>query len=262
MQVAFVGETARSLPLVLRRGLQAAFVVGVILTWEMLFRLELLDPLFVAPPGNVLRAAYEHLVGKELWRHFWITMSEIGAAYVIAAVSGVGLGLVVGVRRYLRTVLDPFVVNFYAIPKITLFPLFVLWFGVGLNSKIAFGAIHGFFPLFILTVAGVRDVRASVLATARAFGAEGPNLYLKVLLPSITPSVLSGARLALIYTVVGVLLAEMAVSSAGLGKLLTQYASSFLPANLYAVALITASFTVIANQLLYALERRANRWRT
>ena len=160
----------------------------------------------------------------------------------------------------MRTTL-PLVLLIYAIPQVTILPLFVLYFGIGAGSKIAFGFSHGIFPIILNAVAGVQSVEAAHLTAARAMGATRLQVIRRVVFPQMTPSLFAGLRLAMSGTLLGVLLAELYVSTSGIGYYSRMFADSFDPPATFALVTILALMAVVLNELVRRAERRASFWR-
>jgi len=149
----------------------------------------------------------------------------------------------------------------YAIPQVTILPLFVLYFGIGAGSKIAFGVSHGIFPIILNVVAGVQSVEAAHLTAARSMGATKLQTIRRVVLPHMTPSLFTGLRLAMSGTLLGVLLAELYVSTGGVGYYARVFADSFDPPATFTLVAMLALMAVVLNETVRLAERRASFWR-
>src|SRR3954465_7169757 len=167
------------------RLLQVTSIVGLLGTWELVARLGWVDPLFVPAPSAV--AAAFPRIGRTALAGLGDTLFKTAVAYVLSVVFGVAFGVAIGSVRALREVLSPFVVAVYGMPKILVLPWIVLILGFGTAPAIVYGTIHGFFPILVLVIGGVRDVDRTLVTVARAFGASTWQLYWKVLLPAIVP---------------------------------------------------------------------------
>jgi ABC-type nitrate/sulfonate/bicarbonate transport system permease component len=182
-------------------------------------------------------------------------------AFVLAVFVGIIVGLAIGLSRFgMRTTL-PLILLIYAIPQVTILPLFVLYFGIGGGSKIAFGFSHGIFPIILNAVAGVQSVEAAHLTAARAMGATRMQVIRRVVFPQMTPSLFAGLRLAMSGTLLGVILAELYVSTSGIGYYSRMFADSFDPPATFALVTILALMAVVLNELVRRAERRASFWR-
>jgi NitT/TauT family transport system permease protein len=237
----------------------AVFVVVLVL-WEVAGH-TILDPDFLSPPSKILQAMPRVLGDPGVQRAVAVTFYELIVAFVMAVFFGAIIGLAIGLSRFgMRTTL-PLVLLIYAIPQVTILPLFVLYFGIGAGSKIAFGFTHGIFPVILNSIAGVQGVEDAHLNAARAMGATRLQTILRVVFPQMTPSLFAGLRLAMSGTLLGVLLAELYVSTAGIGYYSRLFSDSFDPPATFALVTVLALMAVVLNELVRRAERRASFWR-
>lgn len=216
----------------------------------------------IAPPTSVVRALFTQVLpDPDVRGALFSALLEISAAYALAVMGGLLIGLAVGWTRFGRNSLFPIVLLFYAIPQVVLLPLFTLGFGIGPAAKIAFGCSHGIFPVIVNTVAGMRNINPLYVSAARAMGASRSDYIRNVVLPHMTGSFFAGLRLAMTMTLLGVILAELYVSTGGIGYYTRQFADTFDPAPLFALILALAMIAVGMNALVRVLERRYTRWK-
>jgi ABC-type nitrate/sulfonate/bicarbonate transport system permease component len=233
---------------------------ALLCAWELAARVAGNNGL-VAPPSSVLRALFTQVLPDSEVRDALISaIFEITAAYVLAVAGGLLIGLAVGWTRFGRNSFLPIVMFFYAIPQVVLLPLFTLGFGIGPAAKIAFGCSHGIFPVIVNTVAGMRNVSPLYLSAARCMGARRSDVVRDVILPHITGSLFAGLRLAMTMTLLGVILAELYVSTAGIGYFTRQFANTFDPAPLFALILALTLIAIAMNGVVRMAERRFTRW--
>ncbi|MBN4666736.1 ABC transporter permease subunit [Pandoraea nosoerga] len=202
---------------------------------------------------------------RELWAmmgtaSFWADAAQTGEALafslVIAIAGGVALGLVLGANRLAANVAEPILVNLYSLPKVTLYPLVLLIFGLGLAAKVAFGVMHGLIPILIFTMNGIRQIKPVYFRAAHAMHLSRRQIALRVVLPAVLPEVLSGVRLGFSLTLLGVLIGEMFASQKGLGHQLSNAMNLGNIDTIMAVALFLMLFALAGNTLLSALSRR------
>ncbi|HEV8022312.1 MAG TPA: ABC transporter permease subunit [Candidatus Lustribacter sp.] len=234
-------------------------VAGVLAVWEAGARL-FGDPLFVCPPSDVLAALPPLFADPKIVHALVITVLEMVVAFALAAALGAAFGLTVGLGRFTRGALMPIVLLLYAIPQTTVLPLFVLTFGIGPEAKIAFGLSQGIFPVIVSTVAGVANLPPALLTAARSMGASRMQLLRTVVIPYMVPSFFTGLRLGMTAVLLGVLIAELYVSTAGLGYYTRHFAQSFSPPKLFALIAVLAAIAVVLNELCRIAERRFSRW--
>jgi ABC-type nitrate/sulfonate/bicarbonate transport system permease component len=234
-------------------------LILLILLWELLARFG--DRLFVAPPSEVVVALWKLLGDGRLVDALGLALWELVASFVIAAVAGAAVGLLVGRSRLAGATIYPIVLFLYSLPQAPLLPLFVLAFGIGPASKIAFGVSHGIFPMIITVAAGVRDVDASLLKAANSMGARRHQVLWSVVFPSASASFFTGLRLCMSGVLLGVLLAELFVSQAGVGFYTHRFTDGFEPANLFALIAMLAAIAVALNEICRVAENWFSRWR-
>jgi ABC-type nitrate/sulfonate/bicarbonate transport system permease component len=238
---------------------QAVTVVAILLAWETVARAGWVDPLFVPAPSAVVRAFGR--IGASALHGLGDTLLKTAIAYVLSVVLGVSLGIVIGSVRALREVLSPFVVALYGMPKILVLPWIILLLGFGTAPAIVYGTIHGLFPILMLVMGGVRDVDRTLVSVARAFGASPWQLYRKVLLPAIVPTVLAGMRLGIVFCLLGVLIVEMFAGVRGMGHVMGSLANGFQAPELFAATALVSVASIAIVLGLDALNERLSHWR-
>jgi ABC-type nitrate/sulfonate/bicarbonate transport system permease component len=239
--------------------LQLASVFVLLAAWEGAARGGLVDPLFVPAPSGV--AAALGRIGPTALAALADTLGKTAVAYVLSVVLGVTAGLVIGSVRLLRDALNPFVIALYGIPKILVLPWIVLLLGYGTAPAVFYGTIHGLFPIMVLVMGAVRDVDRTLVTVARAYGATTWQLYWKVLLPAIVPSVFAGMRLGMVFCLLGVLVVEMFAGVRGMGFVMSALANGFQAPELFAAtALVSAASIAIVLGLDHASEKLSH-WR-
>ena len=189
------------------------------------------------------------------------TMIELLLGYLLAVVTGLMTGFILGMNRFLREVAEPFVLNIYAIPKVTLFPIFLFMFGLGMESKVAFGFFHGVFPIIILTMGAIKDIKGIYLKLGRSLRLNPLQMYKEIVFPSTLPSVMTGLRLGFNLAFIGVILGEMAASKSGLGYALMKSEGSFYMEKIICIVVVLAVIAVAVNYLYYAVEGKLIRVR-
>jgi NitT/TauT family transport system permease protein len=184
------------------------------------------------------------------------TMIELILGYLLAVILGLAVGFILGINRFLREVSEPFVLNIYAIPKVTLFPIFLFLFGLGMESKIAFGFFHGIFPIVILTMGAIKDIKGIYIKVARSFRLNPLQLFKEVIFPSTLPSVMTGLRLGFNLAFIGVILGEMSASKTGLGYELMRSEGAFYMEKIICIVVVLAAIAIAVNYLYYFIEER------
>ena len=239
--------------------LQAGSLVVLAGLWEGVARAGWVDPLFVPAPSAVAGALGR--IGHSALAGLVDTLLKTAIAYALSVVVGVTLGIAIGSVRALREVLNPFVIALYGMPKILVLPWIMLLFGFGTAPAIVYGTIHGLFPILVLVAGGVRDVDRTLIGVARAFGATPWQLYWKVVLPAVVPTVLAGMRLGIVFCLLGVLIVEMFAGVRGMGHVLNSLANGFQAPELFAATALVSVASIAIVLGLDALNERLSHWR-
>jgi ABC-type nitrate/sulfonate/bicarbonate transport system permease component len=189
-----------------------------------------------------------------------ITFWELGIAFALSVAIGLVIGLAVGLAPFARQSFMPIVLLLYGTPQVTILPLFILYFGIGPASKIAFGVSHGFFPIVLTIVAGVQNIRPVLLTSARSMGASRWHILRYIVFPHMIPSFFAGMRLAMTAVLLGVLLAELYVSTAGIGYFTTLFTQNFDPTRLFGLIAMLAAMAIVLNEIVRRAEAHFSRW--
>src|ERR1700685_1273795 len=195
-------------------------VAGGLLLWELISRFLVDNALFLAAPSQIALAIYNLAVSGELWHHMGISAAEFALGYVIASILGIALGLAMASSVTMKQALQPWVSGLYATPTIALAPLFILWFGIGIWSKVIVVISLVLFPVAINTEAGLRTTSERLIEMLRSFGATKRQIFYKISLPSALPFILTGLKLGIGRGLIGVVVAELFGSRVGLGRLI------------------------------------------
>lgn len=232
-----------------------ALAAAMVLMWELLSRAFHLD-FYISQPSTVAARLAQWVMDGTLVRHTWITLVETLAGFITGALLGIAVGLLLGRAGGTARLLDPFLSGFYSLPKVALAPLFVLWFGIDVKMKVIFVAMVVFFPVFLNTYTGVRNVSREQISILRLMGAKEKHLILKVILPSAIVWVFAGLQLSIPYALIGALIGEMIATNQGLGYLIA-YSSAMFDTTATIAALLVV---VVIAMLLNACVRVAERW--
>jgi NitT/TauT family transport system permease protein len=237
-----------------------AVPVLLILLWQV--GSILLGDLVLPSPLNTLSVLKGGIVESGwLLSDLKDTMIELLLGYVLAIVLGLMIGFILGMNHFLREVAEPFVLNTYAIPKVTLFPIFLFIFGLGMESKIAFGFFHGIFPIIILTMGAIKDIKNVYLQVGRSFRLNALQVFREIVFPSILPSLMTGLRLGFNLSFIGVILGEMSASKSGLGYTLMKSEGAFYMEKIISIVLVLSVIAIVVNSFYYRIERRLTKGR-
>ena len=191
-----------------------------------------------------------------------ITFWELAVAFAISVVIGLAVGLAVGLSRFSNRSLMPIILLLYGTPQITILPLFILYFGIGPPSKIAFGVTHGIFPIIVTIVAGVQNIKPILMTAAHSMGASRWQIFRWVIFPHMIPTFFAGMRLGMTGVLLGVLLAELYVSTAGIGYFTQLFTQAFDPTKLLGLVSVLAAMAIALNEIVRRAEVHFGRWRT
>ncbi|MFQ6309246.1 ABC transporter permease [Lysobacter capsici] len=243
------------------RIVQLLLVVVLFGGWQAGVSAQMIDPFFFPAPMAIAWQAWEWLSDPGFYQHVGITLAETGLGYVIGTTLGVAGGVWLGLSRRSARILDPFIKGFNAIPRVVLAPIFVLWLGLGLWSKVALAVTLVFFTTFFNAMQGVREVNPTVLANARILGAGPSDLLRHVYFPAAASWILSSLRTSVGFAVVGAIIGEYLGASAGLGYLIAQAEGNFNAVGVFAGIAILAVFVLIIDAFLDIAENRLIAWR-
>lgn len=210
----------------------------------------------LASPFETVRAIGEGIDDGWLPAGLRRTMTELVVAYLLAIVAGVWAGVALGLDEFWRDVFEPIVLAIYAIPKVTLFPIFLFLFQFGMDSKIAFGWFHGIFPIAIMTMSAIATVDETHLDVAQSLQLSRWQTFREILVPSILPGLVIGLRLGFNLTFLGIILGEMFASRAGLGYTLVEFIAGVQTAPMLAIIVVLVLIAAVVNVAFFVVEGR------
>jgi len=235
-------------------------VVIILVVWETAGAFALWNPLFFSSPSQIFQGLIELAQGP-LWSDLAVSGTEFLIGMAIALVLGVPLGILLGSNRRLRIAFDPIVNALYSTPILVLTPLLVIWFGLGIGSKIANVAILAIFPVLINMIEGVQTTDATLIRAARSFGARGLRVYGDVTFPSILPFFVTGLRLAIGKGMIAVVVGEYIAATVGIGYRIRSDAEVFNTPRYLAGVVVMVIISVIIMAIVKVFERRMAPWR-
>jgi NitT/TauT family transport system permease protein len=251
-------ETSRGTErLVIGGGTLAAFL----LIWEFAADSGLVNPLFIASPSRIVIAAERLFAEGAIWHDLAVSGSEFAAGYVLAALIGIPIGLATGWSKRFHYLIAPFIDSMNAVPRVTLLPIIVIWFGIGLWSKIAVVFLGAVIPIVINTYAGVRTSEARFVRVARSFGASSLRVFATIALPGSLPFIFTGLKYAAGRALLGVVVGELYAATAGIGHLIVVAGNALRTDEVFVGVLIVTATGLVVVQLLDRLERRFDAWR-
>jgi NitT/TauT family transport system permease protein len=232
-------------------------IAALLAAWQLLF--EFAGSQAMTAPVETFRYLGHLLTTESFWGHVEETSRAFFFALLLAVLLGLIIGFLLGAHRFSSEVFEPVLVAFYSVPKITLYPIILLAFGLGLPAKIAFGTIHGVVPVAIFTMGAVRNLNPILLKTARVMRLGPQALVGSVLLPAALPEIFTGIRVGFSLTLIGTLLGEMFGSQRGLGYLLMNAIGLQNVQLIMAVTLLIVLFAASVSTLLIVIDHRLHR---
>lgn len=235
------------------------FVV-VVLAWEYGTRLLDVDEYVLPRPSQIVEALHRQLTDEQFWGHFWVTTQEALLGFAIGVGAAVLLGTFISQIKVVEATLMPYIVAFQTVPKVALAPLFVLWFGFGLTSKVVMAAVISFFPMLVNVIEGLRAADADRIQMLTVFGASRAQIFRMVRLPSALPFIFAGLDIGIVFAILGAVVGEFIGAKEGLGYLLLQTNYNFDIAGMFAVLVVLSVMGLLAHFLIRLLQRRLAFW--
>jgi NitT/TauT family transport system permease protein len=245
-------------------GVRALLVVAWLASWEIAAR-TIIDPFFYSKPSAIwdkLVVWFEDGTSHgSIWSNMAVTLEEAVLGFLIGTLAGVVLGVILGRSRFLADVLAPFIKGANAIPRIVLASLFVIWFGLGMSSKVATAFVLVFFAVFFNAFQGAREVDKVLVDNARILGASRWDLMRTIVLPSATSWILASMHVAFGFALIGAVVGEVVGADKGMGLLINQAQGNFDAAGIYAGMVVVTVLALVAEWLITRLENRLTAWR-
>ena len=238
------------------RIVQLAFLAIAVGVWYAVTTTGSISPLFLPPIDRVWSALTTLFARGQFWPPVFITLETIAKAYGIAVVLGVFVAYLITRSRFLTEVFEPIVAGVFSIPITLFFPVFILFFGIGPASKVAYGATYGFFPIALNTIAGLSAVDERYLRSARSMGASSFDTFRHVLFPAAFPIILTGLRVGFFISFASVLGGETLSSAVGVGRNIALAAELMEPARMYAWIVFVVLTAIVLNAIVSQVENR------
>jgi NitT/TauT family transport system permease protein len=239
----------------------ASFAI-ILFVWESVVRLGWVNPFFVSQPSAIAASLSRAARSGELWHNIAVSFREFVIGYGLSVVVGILAGALAGRFRTVEYALDPFLWFLYSAPLIAFYPIFVLWFGLGVPTVIAMTFLLAVPQIAASTLNGIQNVNPGLIRAARSFGASEGDLLRKVVLPASVPMVIAGLRLGIGRALMGVVVGELFGATAGLGYSISYYGALLKTTDMIASLVVIVVLGVLCTQGLSALEARFDSWRT
>ena len=240
--------------------LRLLLVVAILATWEIAVRLFGIPAFILPTPSSVAVALWRGTTSMLYVEHLYITVAETLLGFVVGSILALALGTVIALSRRVEYYLYPFVVMFQAMPKVALAPLIIVWFGLGLTSKVAQAAFTAFFPLMVNTIAGLRSADEDRVALMRSLDASEMQIFTMLRVPSAMPFIMAGFEIAMVLSLIGAIVAEFVGAQRGLGMLIMSMTFNMDVAGQFSVLLLLSVLGLILNAIIVAIRRRVLFW--
>ncbi|GAA1866648.1 ABC transporter permease [Pseudonocardia ailaonensis] len=237
----------------------AVFVV-IVLAWQFLVPALGVDAYILPTPSSIVAAMGQQFSDPLFWGHFEVTVRESAIGFAIGVGSAVLLGTAISQVRLVEKTLMPYVVAFQTVPKVALAPLFVVWFGFGLTSKIVMAAVISFFPMLVNVIEGLRAAEADRIQMLKVFGASRMQIFRMVRLPSAMPFIFAGLDIGIVFAILGAVVGEFIGAKQGLGYLLLQTNYNFDIAGMFSVLVVLSVLGLLAHFLIRFIQRKVAFW--
>jgi ABC-type nitrate/sulfonate/bicarbonate transport system permease component len=244
------------------RALPAATVVLFVLAWEVYVRARGIAPIFLPAPSSIAIYLWRMIADGSMEYHLGVTLLRIFTGFAVAAVTGVALGVWMGMSRIVARIADVWIAALYPLPKISLIPLLIIWLGTGEAYRIVIAAVTAFFPIVMSTYAGIRQADRGLIKAAKDLGANTRQIQLKVVIPAAIPAIFSGLHLGMGVTIILIVAAEMigGSSQSGMGYLLINAGQVMETEKVFASLVVLALMGAVVIKLQQWIDRKVAPW--
>ncbi len=240
--------------------LRLLLMVAILAVWEGAARLLHVPAYILPPPTAVAMGLYRGIASGLYVEHVWITMLETFLGFLLGASAGFALGTFVALSRRFEYYLYPVIIMFQAMPKVALAPLIIVWFGLDLTSKVVNAGLVCFFPLMVNTIVGLRSADEDRVSLMRSLAASPTQIFWMLRLPGALPSIFAGLEIAMIFALIGAIVAEFVGAQAGLGMLIQSMNFSMDVAGQFSVLFILSLIGLSLNAIVLAIRRKVVFW--
>lgn len=237
-----------------------AVFVTVILLWEYGVQILGVDEYILPLPSQIMRALWLQVGDDQFWQHLRVTSQEALVGFAIGVGTALLLGAFISQVKIVESTLMPYIVAFQTVPKVALAPLFVVWFGFGLTSKVVMAAVISFFPMLVNVIEGLRAADADRIQMLTVFGASKTQIFRMVRLPSALPFIFAGLDIGIVFAILGAVVGEFIGAKEGLGYLLLQTNYNFDIAGMFAVLVVLSVMGLLAHFVIRLIQRKVAFW--
>ncbi|MFJ1252329.1 ABC transporter permease [Cupriavidus sp. CuC1] len=242
--------------------LRLLLVLGVLAAWEGAVRLSQMPAYILPAPSKVFLALYHGIASMLYIRHLWITLIEAILGFVAGSIVALVLGTLIALSQRGEYFLYPFIVMFQAMPKVALAPLIIIWFGLGLSSKVAQAALTAFFPLMVNTIVGLRSADEDRVSLMRSLDASEMQIFRMLRIPSAMPFIFAGFEIAMMLSLIGAIVAEFVGAQKGLGVLIMSMTFTMDVAGQFSVLILLSLLGLLLHTIIVVIRKRLLFWDT
>ena len=241
--------------------LRTVVIGGFLLLWEIASG-RWIEPFLISSPSRILSSMISSFQSGDLLQHTWVTFQEIAIGFPLGAISGIALGYCFGRSQVLAEIFEPIIIALNGIPRTALAPLFIVWLGIGIWSKVGVVFLLTFFLNFFNTYAGMRQMDQEYIDLARLMGANRWKLTFRVILPAISPYVFIGIRTSIPFSVIGAIVGEFIAATEGIGFFIRLSAGVFRTADVFVGIIVLMLLVIVMDKIADLIERRVLAWQT
>lgn len=242
------------------RAQSISLAVTVLLVWELACRLLEISPLILPAPGAIVGRLYTMIATGTIWPHFFATLTEVVAGFVSGVAAGLVFGAAISLIPVIERLVYPYLVALQTLPKVAIAPLFIIWFGYGLTSKIVITALVCFFPILVSVIAGFHSTDRDQLDMMKAFGASNWQTLIRLRIPSALVVIFAGLEIAAVLAVIGAIVGEFVGAQVGLGYLITALNFNLDVAGVFAVLIVLSAIGLAMHGAMRFAARRYIFW--
>lgn len=239
--------------------IRTAMILGFLILWEIASG-RWIEPFLISSPSRIFSSFITGFTAGDLLQHTWVTFLEIAIGYPIGAITGIALGYSFGRSRLLAEIFEPIIVALNGIPRTALAPLFIVWLGIGIWSKVGVVFLLTFFLNFFNTYTGMRQMDQEYVDLARLMRVRGLKLTFRVILPAISPYMFTGIRTSIPFSVIGAIVGEFIAATEGIGYFIRLSAGIFRTADVFVGIIVLMFMVIVMDKIAGRVERRVLRW--
>ena len=241
--------------------LRFVIIGGFLLLWEIASG-RWIEPFLISSPSRIFSSMITGFYSGDLLQHTWVTFQEIAIGFPLGAFTGIALGYWFGRSRLLAEIFEPIIIALNGIPRTAVAPLFIVWLGIGIWSKVGVVFLLTFFLNFFNTYTGMRQMDQEYVDLAKLMGVKGWKLTFKVIFPAISPYVFTGIRTSIPFAVIGAIVGEFIAATEGVGFFIRLSAGIFKTADVFVGIIVLMIMVIVMDKVAEMVERRALRWQT